>query len=136
MGSVRSARAPRADRGPDAGDLLAHERRSEVADDNAKDPAGGLEQRIEQAAVPVWGQELQGFQRERAADHDGDDKKQAVGIAPRERQPHERKRRKMLKVGVGHDRAVPERGNRCKGDESQRQPGGDTEQSLDHGQLC
>lgn len=75
------------------------------------------------AAVPIRRQQLQCFEGECASD-DNDDSKQCVsGVRQNKCKSHQREPCKMLELGAGKYRAIPNRGQRRESNESQRQPG-------------
>jgi hypothetical protein len=103
-----------------------------MGDGNSGEPAASLDQRVDEAGMPIRRQQLQRFQRERAADDDGNDQEQPAGIATHECKSHQRERCEMFELGTCDDRTISKRGKRRKDDEGEHQPGANQGQSLVH----
>lgn len=91
-----------------------------------------LHQRIEDAAMTVWCQQLQRLQRDRAPHDDGDNEKPAAGVGEAERQSQQRKCGETLKLREGKHGAGLDRGQRRVDDDGERQPARNSGYPLNH----
>jgi hypothetical protein len=79
---------------------------AQLTDANPANAARCFDERIEQAGVTVWRQQLQCFQPECADQDDGGNQKQAPGTGQSERSPDEGKRCEVLELRAGNDGSV------------------------------